>query len=129
MALEPVLCSEAQVNAYGVNEFYVVLTLGAASISTYFGGCQVLAARNSAGNYTITLPKNYRTLLLFSGGVQQASGATLQTFVVSETIGTDGKVVIESRIAAGTATDPAAGNKLFVKFVVSSDYLNDKFQV
>lgn len=129
MALEPSMCAEAQTNAYGAVDFYVAVTLGVAVVSTYFGGCMVTVARNSAGNYTITLPKVYRTLLMFEGGMQQASGATLQPTLVSETLNTDGKLIVETRVAAGTATEPATGNKMFLKFTVSSDYLNDKFQV
>lgn len=129
MGLDPSLCAEAQVNAYSVAEFFVPITFGVASVSTYFGGCQVTVARNSAGNYTITLPNVYRAILFFDAGIQQASGATLQAFIASETVATDGKLIIETRIAAGTATEPATGNKMFLRLAVSRDYMNDKFQV
>ncbi len=129
MGLDPALCAEGMLNAYDVKEFFVNPTFGAASITTYFGGCQVTIVRNFAGNYTVTLPKNYRTLLHFTWGFQIASGTVLDMVLASETLATDGKMVFESRVSAGTATDPAAGSKAFLRIAVSSDTLNDKFQV
>lgn len=129
MSNEPVLLAEAQCSAYSVGDYFIVPTFGAASITTYFGGCQAVIVRNSAGNYTITFARNYRTLLGFSGGFQIASGATLEWHVVSETLATNGQMIVEARVAAGTATDPAAGNKGFLRVAVSNDYMNDKMQV
>jgi hypothetical protein len=126
---EPVLLPESELNAYGVKEYFVNPTFGASSITTYFGGCNVTIVRNSAGNYTITLPKAYRTLLHFTWGFQMASGAVLDMVLASETLATDGKMIFESRVSAGTATDPGNGAKVFIRIVVSSDYMNDKFQV
>lgn len=126
---EPLLCPEAMTNAYGAHEYFVRLTLGASVVSSYFGGCQVTVTRNSAGNYTITFPKAYRTLLDFSWGFQDASGAILFAVITSETLDTTGQIIVEARTEAGTATDPTAADKLFLRFVVSSDMLNDKFVV
>lgn len=129
MSLEPALCPEASENAYGVVNYNLVLTFGSSSISTYFGGCSVTVARNSAGNYTGTLPKPYRTLLGFYHGFQDASGAILFAVIRSETIGTDGKFIFEVVTETGTATDPTAGDKLFLNLKVANDILNDKFRV
>lgn len=126
---EPLLCPEAMVNAYGVHEYFVNLTAGSSVITSYFGGCQASVVRNSAGNFTVTLPKAYRTLLDFSWGMQDASGAILFAVIVSETVSTNGQIVVEARTETGTATDLTSGDKLFMKFAVSADYLNDKFVV
>jgi hypothetical protein len=126
---EPLLCPEAQTNAYGVHEYFTRLTFGSSTVSSYFGGCGLVVARNSAGNFTLTLPKAYRTLLGFSWAFQDASGAILFAVITSETLDTDGKIIVETRTEAGTATDPTSGDKLFLSLKVSSDYLNDKFVV
>lgn len=126
---EPLLCPEAITNAYGAHEYFVRLTAGAASVASYFGGCQVVVARNSAGNFTVTFPKAYRTLLSFTWGMQDASGAILFAVVTSELLDTAGTIVVETRTEAGVATDLTSGDKLWLRFVVSSDNMNDKFVV
>lgn len=115
-------------NFFGVDEYLVPITFGASSVASYLGGCNVTVVRNSAGNYTITLPQTYRKLLHFNFGFQDASGAILFAVVVSHTLDTDGKIIVETRTEAGTATDPTSGDLLFLCFKVSSDIGNDKFQ-
>lgn len=129
MSTEPILCPEAMTNAYGAHDYFVRITAGSAAVSSYFGGCQVTVLRNSAGNFTITFPKYYRTLLSFTWGMQDASGAILFAVITSETLDTAGAIVVETRTEAGTATDLTSGDKLWLRFAVSSDYMNDKFVV
>lgn len=123
---EPVLCPEHQTNVYGDVEYKLRILFGASVITSY-RSLHAAIVRNSAGNYTITLPTNYNEITSFTWGFQDASGAILFAVIRSETIQTNGQMVVEIVTETGTATDPTSGDKLFLDIGVSKDTLNDKF--
>lgn len=123
---QPSLQAPAMSNVFDEEIFRLVATFGTASISSVFGK-DVTLARNSTGNYTLTLPQPYRRITSISAIFQDATGATLSLVLVSETIATDGKAVFEARVAAGTATEPATGDKLFLSVGVTRNSANDRY--
>ena len=128
MAYVPDMAGEPVSNVYEECLFRVRVTFGSSVVASYKAK-DVTFARNSAGNYTVTLPKTYREITEFSAGIQDASGAVLFGVITSETVATDGKIVVEIRTEAGTATDPADGDKLFLSIGVSSSVSNDRYSV
>lgn len=123
---EPILVSDAQTNVYGKIDYSLAVTFGTTSVSAT-NGKDLLFVRNSAGNYTLTFPTNYNRIHEFGLGFLKASGTILQGCIASQTIQTNGQVVIEIRNSSGTATDPANGDQCFINCAVSKDTLNDKF--
>lgn len=121
---EPLLSGEAVSNWTGLCEFYAKLTFGSASLTTVQTR-DIAVARNSAGRYTITLPRPYRALCMFTATQVDASGAVLFPVVQADTVSTDGKVVFELRTEAGVATDPDSASQLMLCVSVSSDPFND----
>lgn len=127
MATEPILAPAGEQNAYGTHTFHVRATFGSGAVASYRSK-DATFARSTTGTFTVTLPKAYREIVSFGGGFKDATGAPL-TLVISDesTLGTTGVVTFESRVAAGTATDPASGDKLYLSLTVSCDTLNDSF--
>lgn len=123
---EPILCSDAQTNVYGKIEYDLAITFGTSSVTSY-SGKDLTFMRNSQGNYTLTLPTNYNRIHEFGCGFVKSSGAILQGCIVSQTIQTNGQLVLEIRNSTGTATDPANGDIAYINLAVSKDTLNDKF--
>jgi hypothetical protein len=123
---EPALALPPRTNVYDMQEFCVVPLFGASVVTSYFGK-DVTFARNSAGNFTLTLPRPYGRIYKFNWGFQDASGAILFCVITSETVATDGKIIFETRTEAGTATDPTSGDKLFLEIGVSYNALNDAY--
>lgn len=121
----PLLSGKETSNFTGVDKFHAIVTFGSSAVSTVQTREVASFVRNSAGNYTVTLPRIYRTLVGVRGCWVRASGATLQLDVDTSTVDTDGKLVLESRVAAGTATDPSSGDKLLLEVLVSNDPFND----
>ncbi len=124
---EPALALPARSNVYDLHEYVAVLTFGSSVLTSYWGKDFTSLARNSAGNYTLTLPRTYARLYKFSGTFQDASGAVLFVVLVTDTLTTDGKLVFEIRTEAGTATDPTDGDRLFLEVGVSYNVLNDAY--
>lgn len=129
MSIEAILYPEAQSNVPGEHCYNVRVTFGSTSIASYRGAVHNTSiVRNSAGNYTITLPTTYNEVTqLDTGCLLNASGAVLQGVIVSQTVQTDGKLIVELRNSSGTATDPSTGQIYNFIVGVSKDPLNDKF--
>lgn len=122
---QPLLSGKHVSNWLEVEDFHAILTFGAAVLSTVQTRELTSIARNSAGNYTVTCPRNYRLLVEFRSQQFDAAGALLFPVVVSSTITTDGKFIFEYRTEAGTATDPDSGSKAFLCVSVSNHPHND----
>lgn len=131
-AYEPNLALAGRQNAYSTHTFHATLNFGS-SVLTSHDGKDLDIARDSAGKYTITLPRTYAKRI----GVQMtwgkcAAGAVLLPVVLTDAVATagaagGGTLVIELRTEAGVATDPASGDELDVTIVVSNDSLNDEY--
>lgn len=122
---EPLLSGVDASNWTGVKEFHAFLSFGSSVLSTVQTREISSIARNSAGNYTITLPRIYRQLVEVRFMLIDASGALIFPVVSSNTMSTDGKVILELRSEAGTATDPDNGSKGMLVVAVSNDPFND----
>jgi hypothetical protein len=122
---QPLLSGQEASNFTGVQKFHVVVTFGNTVVSTVQTREVRSFVRTTAGTYTVTLPRNYRTLVGIRTSWFRPAGATLQADVDASTITADGKFVIETRVAAGTATDPTTGDKLMLEILVSNDPFND----
>lgn len=81
-------------------------------------------ARNSAGNYTITFgttqnTDKYKDIYFVQPTFLRAGGnpAAPHMYVVSETVATTGKIIIQFLAANGTsATDPDSGSEVWLEF-------------
>lgn len=118
---EPLLSGQIATNWTGVKRFYAYLSFGASVLSTVQTREISAIARDSAGKYTITLPRIYRQLCFVGFTLLDASGALIFPVVQADTVSTDGKLVLELRTEAGTATDPDSGAKGFLIVDVSND--------
>lgn len=109
-------------------EFDITLVFGSSVLASYKGK-NITVARNSAGKYTITLPRTYGYRVKFAWGWGKcAAGIVLYPVVLTSTPGTasstgGGTFVIETRTEAGVATDPASGDELDLTFKVTNDAL------
>lgn len=130
MAYLPFLYSDEEENAAGCKKFYGRVLFGSAAITSY--RCKdITITRNSAGNYTLALPKPYDKIVGFSGGFYRPTGVILAARVVTRSaLGTDPpSLVMEIVINAGTATDPTSGDELFFCLVMSDDLQNRQHQI
>lgn len=126
MARYPQMDGSIAPNVYE-EHLYKLRVLFGSSVVTSYKSKDATLVRNSAGNYTITLPKAYGELTSLTGTFLDASGAILFFVGVTDTIATDGKLIVEARTETGVATDPASGDKLFIQIGVSDSPLNAKF--
>lgn len=122
---QPLLSGKEESNFTGIQKFNVIVTFGSTSVSTVQTRDVVSFARDNAGEYTLTLPRNYRTLVGIRSTWHRPVGATLQVDVDSSAITTAGTLDLETRVAAGTATDPTDGDVLMLEVSVSNDPFND----
>jgi hypothetical protein len=124
---EPDLTTSGKSSVYDEHTFKLRVLFGSSAITSYRSK-DVTIARNGAGNYTLQLPKTYEELVDFKGSlILHAAGQHLFFSVKTETLSTDGTCVVEARTAAGTATDPASGDKATLTISASSNPLNTKF--
>lgn len=112
-------------NVPGKETFHLKVFYGASAPATYYGPGLVVET-TATGKITVTFPRSYRRLIGFRAGYALcAAGAVLFPVILSSTITTDGKLIIETRLAAGTATDPANGDHITYEFDVSNDLISD----
>lgn len=121
---QPLLSGQSVTNFVGVQSFYAILTFGSSALSTVQTR-ELSVARNSAGNYTVTLPRIYRTLVHVSAIQVDGAGGVLLPVVDTDSVATDGTLVLELRTEAGTATDPDDTTKLLLRVDVANDPFND----
>jgi hypothetical protein len=127
IVLPPDLSPPGPCNVFEEHRFSVVATCGSSVLSKVFArNCTFV--RNSAGNYTLTLPQNYRMVTGLSWAMRSASGAVYILVLKTDTASTDGELVFEVRTEAGVATDPASGDKLYITVWASRNFLNDAFE-
>lgn len=131
MAIQPDLYEGLQSNLLEETHFRLAINFGATAITSYQGKHLTLV-RNSAGNYTVTLPKAFRKMWgIFPGGWTLGVGlAEFGVVIVSGSnfVDTTGAITFEVRApATGVATDPATGTSFMLDIVVSDSFLNEKF--
>jgi len=122
---QPLLSGSEASNFANVHKLHVLVRFGATSVSKVQTREVKSFVRTGAGAYTVTLPRKYRTLIGIRGSWVRPAGATLQADVDADNVASAGTLVIESRVAAGTATDPSDGDVLMLEILVSSDPFND----
>jgi hypothetical protein len=123
MAYEPDLFpSQGRSNIAGKVTYHVGITYGSSAVASYYGK-HVTVADTATGKMTITLPRSYGKLTGFRWGwTKCAAGAVYFPVILTNNIATDGTLVVETRAEAGTASDPASGDELFLEFDVSLDH-------
>lgn len=127
----PDLVPPGRTNMYGEHVFRLVALFGSAVLTSYVGK-HLTFARNSAGNFTLTLPDTYAEITGLSWMMSDASGAILFPVLVTDAVTTGasgGTIIFETRTEAGTATDPTDGSKLWLTVAVSKDELNTTITV
>ena len=128
-AYEPALFpNQGRSNIPGKQTFHLEVTYGSSAIASARG--RNLAVEDTAtGKMTVTFPRTYARITGFRWGwVKCAAGAVYYPVILTNSIDTagasgGGSVIIETRTEAGTATDPASGDKLVLEFDVSNDDL------
>lgn len=123
MAYEPDLFpSQGRSNVAAKQTFHTQVTYGSSAVASYWSK-HLTVADTSAGKMTLTFPRSYGKLVGFRWGwVKCAAGAVLFPVILTNSIDTDGTVIVETRTEAGTATDPASGDVLSLEFDVSNDH-------
>lgn len=123
---EPALFpSQGRCNVANKHTYRVEVTYGASAVTSYRGR-EITLADTSAGKMTITFPRTYRSIEGFRWGwTSCAAGAVLFPVILTDDVDDTGTVIVETRTEAGTATDPASGDKLILEFDLSYDILND----
>lgn len=100
----------------------IALTIGNSGVVASAKGqglADLAPYRSAQGQYTINLLRQYRGGLVgFRSGMKRAAGATLQADIASGDGSASTTLVVETRVAAGTATDPANGDVLYLEFVL-----------
>lgn len=105
----------------------VTLTIGAAGAVASFKGQYLLDGTppvlSAPGVYTITLDrKSVGGIVSFSGNMLQAAGVAPLTPVHTTGDGaTTNVITVETRVAAGTATNPASGNVVYLNFWIDEN--------
>lgn len=122
---QPLLSGKVTSNFVDVDEYHVIVTFGSSAVATVQTREVSSFSRDNAGEYTLTLPRIYRQLVSVHGAWYRPTGATLQLDVDSSSLSTDGSLDLETRVAAGTATDPTAGDILYLTVKVSNHPFND----
>lgn len=98
-----------------VKELYAKITIGATGAPTLTVGVGIESiARNSAGDYTLTLSDRYNSLKMAKVRVLSATEEDLRAQLKSETVATT-KQVNFMTLTDATKTDPADGSVLIVK--------------
>lgn len=107
-------------------ELFAVVSIGASGAPTLSRGQGIASiARQSAGQYLITLQDKYNSLLQCNVQQKAASAGTAPaaplSLVDSETVSSTKTVVVKMRaIDNSTATDPADGQVLYINLVMSN---------
>lgn len=127
MGYEPVLAGASHTNVYEEHVFKIRATFGASSAVTYRSKDATIA-KTTTTTFTITLPKAYAEITDFSVGRKAAASvAGLEFIITTNSVATDGTLVLTSIIADGTATAPASGDVIYITLGVSTNMLNDRF--
>jgi hypothetical protein len=126
VSYEPDLPTSQRCNVYEEDTYKLRVLFGSGAITSYRSKDATIS-RNSAGNYTVTLPCIYEEITGFTGHFLDASGAILFFVITSSSVDTDGTVVVEARTESGTATDPTSGSYGYLSLSVSKNSLNSKF--
>lgn len=124
---QPMSAGHACTNVYGEEMFKVRVTFGSAAVASYLSK-DVTFARTGVGTFTVTFPQTYKEITDFSFGMKDATGAVLNWVITDEsTLLTTGVITLKSAVAAGTATEPASGDKVYLSFGVSRDNQNANY--
>lgn len=122
----PLLSGDAgAANWTGLETFHAKLTFGSSALSTVQTRGITSIVRNSAGKYTVTLPRVYRLLVEVRWMAIDAAGGVLLPVVDTDSVDSDGTLVFELRTEAGTATDPDDTTEGLLAIVVSNETFND----
>ncbi len=127
--------STGRVNVQSKETFHLKVVYGSGAPASAVG--KDLAVRDTAtGKITVVFPRTYRNLTGYRWGWGKcAAGAVYYPVILTNSIDTadatsgGGTLVIETRTEAGTATDPASGDELFLEFDVSMDVTNDRYTI
>jgi hypothetical protein len=98
-----------------VNDIFMDVTFGSSGAPTIARGKGVTSiVRNSAGDYTITLQDNYNGLSMIKHTFINATAPASPSMYVKTNSITSGSVRIVFN-SAGTATDPASGERVLIQ--------------
>ncbi len=118
-------------NIPGRKTLSLELVYGAAGVASAKGKGFQLVNNTATGKVTIHFDRTYRHILGGSAFWKKcAAAATLTPVVLTNSIDTagtlgGGTVIVETRVAAGTATNPSDTDRLLLTFDVTLDALSD----
>lgn len=110
-------------NPDGQRAIRVALTIGGTGAVSSYKGFGLDDARppvrTGAGTYRITLDKACQGLVTFGVTFKRATAtATLQGDLVTDGSAGNRDMIFETKVAAGTATDPASGDVVYVTMII-----------
>ncbi len=98
-----------------VKDIYAKVTVGSSGAPTLVSPVGVASiARNSAGNYTITLQDKYSSLKFFRVSFKASSAQDMNVQIIAEDVAA-AKTVNFVCLTGASATDPASGQTMLIK--------------
>lgn len=98
-------------------ELYMAVSIGAAGAPTLVANQNKAIsaiARNSAGNYTVTLSDNYKRIMLAEYSPLSPTAPAAPVMSVITDSSASGSLVLQFTNSTGVATDPASGETLLL---------------
>ncbi len=123
----PDMGGKALTNVASEHVFKIRCTFGASSAVTYRSK-DASIAKTTTTTFTVTLPQSYAEITDFSVGRKAAASvAGLEFIITTNSVATDGTLILTSIVAAGTPTAPADGDVIYITLGVSRDVLNNRY--
>ncbi len=116
-------------NLYEEHVYVLDVTFGSSSAIATAYGKDVTIAKTTTTTFTITLPQSYARITRYHCGRKAAASvAGLEFIVTTDSVATDGTVVLTSiESDSGSATAPAEGDRIWITLGVTQSDLNDRF--
>lgn len=110
-------------NPDGLKALRIVLTIGGSGAVASYAGFGLddtrPPVRTAQGVYRMTLDRACFGLVDFKASFQRQAGtAILHADLVTDGSQGNRDIIFETKVAAGTATDPASGDKVFVTAII-----------
>lgn len=117
----------SRTNSQDKHDLDIQVVFGSAAIASYKSN-GVTIARTAVGKFDVTLPAKYlRIQSCAATWLRATAAAPLQVHITdTSSLASDGVISIETVVAAGTVTEPAADSELYLTIGVTQDPINER---